>query len=204
LLSNILIAQSPDWIALNKPAGVLSVPGRLVSDSMLTQVRASHGQAYAVHRLDQATSGILLIALNQPAARALGLQFEVRQVGKRYEAVVAGRLKGEQGEIDAPLIADWPNRPMQKIDFAAGKPSLTQWDLLHYDASSDTSRLSLTPVTGRSHQLRVHLQYVGHPIVGDALYGGARAARLMLHASELSFTDPATSLTVTLQSDVPF
>jgi tRNA pseudouridine32 synthase/23S rRNA pseudouridine746 synthase len=159
-------------------------------------VQALYPDALVVHRLDQATSGLLLFARGAQAQRELSADFAERRVGKVYVAVVAGRLEGE-GVIDLPLGADWPNRPRQQVDFKRGKPSQTRWRVLAHEGPD--TRLLLTPVTGRSHQLRVHLAHVGHPILGDALYAppavAAAGPRLLLHASELRvsgnyFTSP--------------
>lgn len=172
---------------VNKPSGLLSVPGRQESDCAWARLREILPDALVVHRLDMATSGLLLFARGPEMQRALSLDFAERRVEKRYVARVQGRLDGpreEWAEIDLPLIADWPNRPRQKVDHAQGKPSRTRWRVL--DHEGDSTRLELEPVTGRSHQLRVHLQALGHPILGDSLYGGAPAPRLMLHACALA------------------
>jgi tRNA pseudouridine32 synthase/23S rRNA pseudouridine746 synthase len=135
----------------------------------------------------------------------MGIAFARREVHKRYIAVVHGRMPHEEGEIDLPLIADWPQRPRQKVDAVLGKPSLTRYRVLAYDDATDTSRVSLEPVTGRSHQLRVHLLAVGHTIVGDALYGEAPAGgRLMLHACELGLPHPVHGRGLELRSEAPF
>ena len=140
-----------------------------------------------------ATSGLLVMARGLEMERTLSIAFQQRQVEKRYVAVVAGRPSPDEGEIALPLITDWPNRPLQKVDFDIGKPSLTRYRSLGYDAASDSTRLLLEPVTGRSHQLRVHLAAIGHPILGDLLYAGEhrlRAPRLLLHAASLTFVHP--------------
>ena len=193
-------------VVVDKPAGMLSVPGRGADkqDCAAACVQALHADARVVHRLDMATSGLLLMARGDAAQRRLSIAFAEREVAKRYVAVVHGRLPSAGGEIDLPLVADWPHRPRQKVDAASGKPSLTRYRVLSEDASSDTSRVELEPVTGRSHQLRVHMLAIGHPIVGDTLYGAPEAARLMLHACELRFVHPATGLRMRLQSAAPF
>lgn len=173
--------------AVNKPSGLLSVPGRQESDCAWARLREILPDALVVHRLDMATSGLLLFARGPEMQRTLSLDFAERRVEKRYVARVQGRLDGPRddwAEIELPLIADWPNRPRQKVDHAQGKPSRTRWRVL--DHEGDSTRLELEPVTGRSHQLRVHLQALGHPILGDSLYGGAPAPRLMLHACALT------------------
>lgn len=188
-----VVAIERDFVVLDKPAGLLAVPGRGAdkADCLAARARARWPEALIVHRLDQATSGLMLMARGLAAQRWLSAAFERRAVGKRYVAVVAGRMDGTQGTIDAPLGADWPNRPRQQVDRAQGRPALTRWRVLGHDAASDRTRVELEPVTGRSHQLRVHLQSIGHPIVGDALYAPAGVAhgapRLLLHAAELRF-----------------
>ncbi|MCH7345002.1 RluA family pseudouridine synthase [Pelomonas sp. CA6] len=176
-------------IVVDKPAGLLSVPGRGEDkqDCAWLRVRGRAPDALVVHRLDQATSGLLVFARGEAMQRALSLAFAARQVHKRYQALVHGRLREPRQEIALPLIADWPNRPRQMVDPQRGKPSLTRVRLLRYDARRDLSHVELEPVTGRSHQLRVHLMAIGHPILGDALYAPPelQAPRLMLHACEL-------------------
>ena len=193
-------------VAVNKPAGMLSVPGRGddKQDCAAARVQSLYPDALIVHRLDMATSGILLFARGLEVQRRLGIAFAQREVHKRYVAVVHGRIDGDQGEIDLPLSADWPQRPRQKVDHEHGKPSLTRWRRLA-DKAGDTSRLTLEPVTGRSHQLRVHLLAIGHPIVGDRLYGcDDGAERLMLHACELRFTHPLDGRAIELHCEPPF
>lgn len=184
-------------LVVDKPAGLLSVPGRGEdkADCLLSRMQRDFPDALAVHRLDMATSGLLLLARGEEMHRQLSRLFRERLVDKRYIAVVAGCLPAECGEIDLPLICDWPNRPRQKVDFEIGKRSLTRFRLLDVDQERHLSRVELEPVTGRSHQLRVHLAELGHPILGDDLYGGvaqAMADRLLLHASELAFVHPAS------------
>lgn len=193
-----LLHQDQDLLVLNKPSGLLSVPGRGPDkqDSLALRVQAVYPEARIVHRLDLETSGVMVMALHPAAHRHLSLQFERRRVIKHYDAIVGGRVNHEEGLIELPLITDWPNRPRQKIDFASGRPALTRYRLLHRDPAGDRSRLLLMPVTGRSHQLRVHLSHLGHPILGDSLYApsGLRdaAPRLLLHARELRFEHPTT------------
>lgn len=193
-----------------KPSGLLSVPGRgeHKSDCLLSRVQAVYPSALTVHRLDLGTSGLVVFALGESAQSQLSRSFRDRQVDKRYRAVVAGRLQPEQGEINLPLITDWPNRPLQKVDHAIGKPSLTRYVQTGYDAASDTSRVELEPVTGRSHQLRVHLQALGHPIVGDELYAPPHvrqmAPRLLLHAWRIELPHPATGQRLSCEAPAPF
>jgi tRNA pseudouridine32 synthase/23S rRNA pseudouridine746 synthase len=197
-------------LVVGKPSGLLSVPGRgeHKSDCLLSRVQAVYPGALTVHRLDLGTSGLVVFALDDAAQSQLSRSFRDRQVDKRYLAVVAGHLQPEQGEIDLPLITDWPNRPLQKVDHAIGKPSLTRYVQTGYDAASDTSRVELEPVTGRSHQLRVHLQALGHPIVGDELYAPPRvrqmATRLLLHAWRIELPHPVTGQRLSCEAPAPF
>jgi tRNA pseudouridine32 synthase/23S rRNA pseudouridine746 synthase len=192
-------------LVVNKPAGMLAVPGRGPDkqNCLSAHIQKTYPDALIVHRLDMATSGLIVFARGAAMQRKLSRLFHDRKVLKRYTAVVGGRLE-ESGEIDLPLMADWPNRPKQKVDHAGGKHSLTRYRPLAYDAASDTSRVELEPVTGRTHQLRVHLAAIGHPIVGDALYGVRPAGRLYLHASTLSFVHPLGSQLLCMQCETPF
>ena len=207
-----VLHEDAHLLALVKPAGLLSVPGRgpQNADCLSTRAQRRWPGALIVHRLDQATSGLLLMARSAAVQRALSSAFAERRVHKRYEALVHGRPSAATdadgwAEIDLPLIVDWPNRPRSKVDHATGKPSRTRWRLLAHNAATDTARLALEPVTGRSHQLRVHLLALGHPIVGDALYGAPDTApRLMLHACALRLEHPVSGHTLDLRSDVPF
>jgi tRNA pseudouridine32 synthase/23S rRNA pseudouridine746 synthase len=173
-------------VVVDKPAGLLSVPGRTEPDCASARVQALYPDALTVHRLDQATSGLLLLARGIEAQRELSADFAERRVGKRYVAVVSGHLQGH-GLIDLPLAPDWPNRPRQHVDFERGKSSQTRWRVLGHQGSN--TRVALEPLTGRSHQLRVHMAHLGHAIVGDALYAApavaAASPRLLLHACAL-------------------
>ena len=197
-------------IVVAKPSGMLAVPGRgeALADCVASRVQAGYPDALVVHRLDMATSGLLLLARGPAAQRRLSRQFAQREVGKTYVAVVAGRLALSEGENDLPLAADWPARPKQKVDAEHGKPSLTRYRVMNFDPASMTSRIELTPVTGRSHQLRVHLLAIGHPILGDALYAPpavqAMATRLLLHAQALAFAHPLTGEALRFESAPPF
>ena len=183
-----LVHIDDDVIVVNKPAGLLSVPGRSEPDCAAARVQALYPEALTVHRLDMATSGLLLFARGAEAQRALSADFAERRVKKRYIALVSGQLDAPEWlSIELPLAADWPRRPMQKVDHAVGKPSLTRYRSLSREAAC--TRLELEPVTGRSHQLRVHLQAIGHRILGDMLYGGEPAQRLMLHACRLELPE---------------
>ena len=205
-----LIYQDADLLVLDKPAGVLSVPGRGPDkqDCTSARVQACWPGALTVHRLDMATSGLLLMARNPHCQRQLSRAFEARQIHKHYVAIVHGQLQADatgQGLIDLPLAVDWPRRPLQKVDPQLGKPSQTRWQILQ--RADHTTRLLLQPLSGRTHQLRVHLQAIGHPIVGDALYGndaGPQAPRLLLHASALMLTHPISGRSLHLQSALPF
>lgn len=197
-------------IVVVKPAGLLSVPGRgeELQDCASTRVQLCHGDALIVHRLDMATSGLLLFARGAQAQRALSRAFAQREVGKRYVAVVDGLIADDAGEITLPLMADWPNRPRQKVDAEHGKAALTRWHVLERDSAARTTRVQLEPVTGRSHQLRVHMAALGHPILGDALYAPpacqTRSVRLLLHACRLRFSHPAGLGAVQFESAPPF
>lgn len=184
------------WIVADKPAGLLSVPGRgpEKADCLWYRLDVALGPVLVVHRLDMATSGVMVFARDAVSQRVLSQTFAQGRADKRYEAIVWGHPAADEGEIDLPLAADWPRRPLQKVDAVRGKPSLTTWRVLQRHADG-TARLQLQPRTGRTHQLRVHLQAIGHPIVGDALYApdhppGA-AGRLLLHACGLQLPHPA-------------
>lgn len=200
-------------LVLDKPGGLLCVPGRGPDkqDCLAARAQAVWPDALVVHRLDMATSGLWLMARGPAMQRTLSMAFESRRVDKRYVAVVAGRMHPPDtadgwGEIDLPLAADWPNRPLQKVDPSAGRPSRTRWRILAHEG--DATRVELEPLTGRSHQLRVHLMSIGHPILGDTLYAGpeaqGRAPRLLLHATSLRLAHPATGAPLVLHSPAPF
>ena len=197
-------------IVVDKPAGLLSVPGRGADkqDCMISRVQAEFPDALIVHRLDMGTSGILVMARGKAMERALSILFQTRQVHKRYVAVVTGQIQEPSGEINLPLITDWPNRPRQMVSFELGKPSCTRYQVLEKDAHADTTRVELEPVTGRTHQLRVHLQALGHAILGDELYASAdvtaQAERLLLHAACIQFPHPQSGTIVTIHSAIPF
>ena len=201
-----IFLATPELLFIDKPAGLLSVPGKTEPDCVEARLRAQHPETLTVHRLDMATSGVMVFARSKAAQRHLGLQFERRHVAKRYEAVVHGVMDKDGGVIDLPLRADWPNRPRQMVCHERGKPSLTEWRVL--ERGADRTRVMLLPRTGRSHQLRVHMLSLGHPILGDRLYadGAALAAspRLLLHAAELSLFNPDGGQRLTVASPVPF
>jgi tRNA pseudouridine32 synthase/23S rRNA pseudouridine746 synthase len=193
-------------IVADKPAGLLAVPGRGEAgrDNLATRAQALFADALVVHRLDMATSGLMLFARGAAAQRQLSVAFARGDVAKQYVAVVEGSLPEESGTIDAPLAADWPNRPRQLVDTFGGKPSSTRWQVL--SRGDGHTRLRLEPLTGRTHQLRVHLQWIGHPIRGDALYAPEplRAARLLLHACRLELMHPLTGRTCVFESSPDF
>lgn len=206
-----MILHHDDWlIVADKPAGLPTVPGRPVElhDCLWHRVRERWPDALVVHRLDMATSGLVLFARGVETQRRLSIAFAQRRVGKTYEAIVAGEPQDEAGEIALPLAADWSNRPRQKVDAAHGKPSLTRWRVLGRGVPSGATRLALEPLTGRSHQLRVHLAAIGHPLLGDTLYAPTEAAaaapRLLLHATRLAFAHPADGRAVAFDSAAPF
>ncbi|SCW61909.1 pseudouridine synthase [Asticcacaulis taihuensis] len=206
-MAETVIYIDDHMLVAEKPAGLLSVPGRLPEnkDCLITRLQADYPDALTVHRLDMATSGLMIFARGAEAQRTLSKAFADRQVSKRYIAVVAGRLEG-QGEVDLPLITDWPNRPRQKIDHEIGKPSLTRWRALAQDGA--TTRVELEPVTGRSHQLRVHMMAIGHPILGDVFYAPADiealSPRLLLHAECLTLPHPVSGERLNFRSPAPF
>lgn len=193
-------------IVANKPEGLLSVPGRGEAgrDNLANRVQALFPDALVVHRLDMSTSGLLVFARGLDAQRRLNAAFEQRAVSKLYVAIAEGCIEGDAGQIHAPLAADWPNRPRQVVDPVHGRPALTHWRV--QERGPGCTRVALTPVTGRSHQLRVHLQHLGHPIRGDELYAPhpIRAARLMLHAAEIGFAHPADGRALHFRSEPPF
>ncbi len=203
-----ILLVDADCVVAAKPAGMLSVPGRgpLLQDCLLSRLQNRFGDLRVVHRLDMATSGLIVFARNADAQRTLNRAFAERAVEKRYVATVDGVVFADSGEIDLPLSADWPNRPLQRVDHAAGKPSITRYRVL--ERSPTSTRLSLRPITGRAHQLRVHLLALGHPILGDALYAPhaarARAGRLLLHAEGLGFAHPANGAWTSFELPAPF
>ncbi|WP_311753693.1 bifunctional tRNA pseudouridine(32) synthase/23S rRNA pseudouridine(746) synthase RluA [Proteus columbae] len=190
-----VLYQDEHIIAVNKPSGLLSVPGKAPehNDSIMSRIKAEFPNAECVHRLDMATSGVIVVALNKEAERELKRQFREREPKKTYIARVWGHVEKEEGLVDLPLICDWPNRPKQKVCHEAGKAAQTFYEVLEYEENA--TRVKLSPITGRSHQLRVHMLALGHPILGDRFYAHpqarAMAPRLQLHAQELFITHPA-------------
>ena len=207
-----IIYQDNDIVVLNKGSGLLSVPGRLPEhqDCLQNRVCRVLPSATVVHRLDMATSGIILMALNKPAHVAISQQFEKRLTSKSYIARVFGEVTSENGSVDLPLICDWPNRPKQKVDHEQGKKSLTHYRVISTDNVNGNSStlVELTPITGRSHQLRVHMLAIGHPILGDRLYAHDKALamsnRLQLHAQMLSVKHPVSGEKLEFIANCPF
>ena len=203
-----VLYHDDDVIVVNKPSGLLSVPGKAPEhrDSLITRIQRVYPDARIVHRLDMATSGVMVVAQHKDSHRKLSRQFELRQTAKRYFARIAGVPAQSSGSVDLPLICDWPNRPKQKVDFDSGKPALTHYKVVQRDATE--ALVALIPITGRSHQLRVHMLELGHPILGDRLYGTptviASAPRLQLHAETLSFTHPTSGKRMQFSAPLPF
>ena len=202
--------QDAFLLVVEKPSGLLAVPGRGADkqDCLLTRVQESFPSARVVHRLDMATSGLMLFALDPDTQRDLGFLFETRRVAKQYLACVRGIPSPAEGEIDLPLAADWPRRPRQRVDFTVGKVAHTRYRTLEEADDGQNARLELIPTSGRSHQLRVHLAELGHPILGDELYADEdtrrMSSRLMLHAERLCFEHPQCLGQLSLYSPAPF
>lgn len=208
-----LIFADDALLVLDKPAGLLSVPGRGPDkqDSLSSRVQVQFPDALVVHRLDMATSGLMVMARGPKHQRTLNDAFAARTVHKTYTAVVAGLLNAPDTDwqkISLGIMVDWPNRPLRVIDDQHGKPSVTRWRVLEQNAVACTTRVVLEPITGRSHQLRVHMKAMGHPILGDALYAptaiAERSPRLLLHAHQLELTHPVTAEWLTFSSPPPF
>lgn len=204
-----ILYQDDHIMVVNKPSGLLSVPGRLEEhkDSVMTRIQRDFPQAESVHRLDMATSGVLVVALTKAAERELKRQFREREPEKSYVARIWGHPPKDEGLVDLPLICDWPNRPMQKVCFETGKSAQTEYLVLER-AADNSARIQLKPITGRSHQLRVHMQALGHPILGDRFYAHdealAMASRLQLHAEWLTITHPAFGNKMTFRQPADF
>jgi len=202
-----ILHADDDIVVVDKPAGLLSVPGRgpELADCLIERMRVVFPTVLLVHRLDLDTSGVMVFALTPQAQVHLGQQFENRRTQKRYVALVSGHPVEKRGQVDLPLIVDWPNRPRQKVCYETGRPAQTDWRVLRPEGAN--ARVRLVPVTGRTHQLRVHMQALGHPILGDTLYASGAAAdrpRLMLHAAELRLTHPMTGQPQTFRAPLPF
>ena len=202
--------QDDAILIVEKPAFLLSVPGRGPenADSVFSRLQAQYGDVYLLHRLDLDTSGLMVFARTRLAQKRIARSFQMRAVDKRYIAVVEGLMATPDGSIDLPIAPDWQHRPRQKICHTSGKSALTHWRLLNEDWATQQSRLELHPVTGRSHQLRIHLKESGHPILGCDLYAPpevlAKSERLLLHAQSLAFHHPVTDEWLTFTSPAPF
>ncbi len=209
-LQQTLLHRDEHFIVINKPAGVLSVPGKGdLSDSVLTRLQAIEPNILLIHRLDRDTSGILVFALNKAAQSHISKQFQNRQTDKQYHALVSGYLTGK-GSVDVPVNYDATRPPLHIADPHHNKPALTHWQAveqfeIHHHA---VTRVKLTPITGRSHQLRVHMQHLGHAIIGDTLYASEQAqqvmSRLCLHAERLSFFHPMSGEQLNYVCPAPF
>ena len=209
-----VIHKDDDLLVLNKPSGLLSVPGKHPDhkDCLQSRAVAEYPSATTIHRLDMETSGVIIMALNRETHAHIGKQFERRKTKKIYIARLYGIVEQEEGEIDLPLICDWPNRPKQMVDYERGKQALTRFKVLereeHTDPEKRATRVAFYPVTGRSHQLRVHALAINHPILGDSLYGTDTsrnaADRLQLHAKSLTLFHPKTGKEVTFKVSTPF
>lgn len=202
-----ILHADAEIVVVDKPEGLLSVPGRGTdkADCLIARLRAVHPTVLLVHRLDLDTSGVMIFGLTPHAQRFLSKEFEDRRTKKTYQARLWGHLAPAQGTVDLPLIVDWPNRPRQHVNHETGKPARTDWRVMRLEG--ETTRVRLYPLTGRSHQLRVHMMALGHPILGDPLYaeGPAREApRLMLHAEVLRIRHPDTRQFMTFSAPVPF
>lgn len=208
-----VVHADPHWIIVNKPSGLLAVPGRGADkqDCLSSRLQQQYPDALIVHRLDMATSGLMVFARSLASQRTLSAAFANRLVHKTYTAVVSGSLAAEYADwqtIDLPIQVDWPNRPLRIIDPLHGKPSVTRVRAIHVDSLRNTTRVALEPVTGRSHQLRVHLKAIGHPILGDALYAPAAvqalSERLLLHATALRLPHPVHGNAMDFESPPAF
>lgn len=202
-----IINIDSEHIVINKPSGLLSVPGRQIHESAVSQLSSQYGEIHVVHRLDMDTSGILVFARNKLSLTHLQQQFEKQKTHKIYEAVIEGHLKQSNGTINMPILVDWPNRPKQHINNSDGRYALTRWQVRYHEKYDNrpTTRIDLLPKTGRSHQLRVHCQQLGHPIVGDSLYSDiASNQRLHLHSRELGFYHPKTNEWCSYYMAAPF
>lgn len=210
IIPNLKVVYHDDAIVIiDKPSGLLSVPGKAENnkDCVVNRALEVFPDVNAVHRLDMSTSGLMILAHGLVPLRRLSRQFEDRKVSKRYIALLHGEVSPPEGEIDAPLICDWENRPRQKVDFEIGKPSLTKYKVIAYEdgVNGTHTRMEFKPVTGRSHQLRVHSIHIGHPICGDHFYiGDDGYPRLMLHAAYIHFAHPMTGEKMEFELPTPF
>ncbi len=203
----VILHQDHEILIVDKPAGLLSVPGKgeHLADCLMVRIETVFPTALLVHRLDRDTSGVMVFALTPHAQRHLGLQFEKRYTKKTYVARVWGEMEAKTGTIDLPLIVDWPNRPLQHVDHENGKPAITDYRVVR--TGGGESRVRLYPKTGRSHQLRVHMKEIGHPILGDPFYATGPARdypRMMLHSETLQFRHPDGGAGVRFTAKAPF
>lgn len=203
----VVLHEDHEVLLVDKPSGLLSVPGKgeHLADCLIARVQAAFPTALLVHRLDRDTSGVMIFALTPHAQRHLGLQFEKRFTKKTYVARVWGKVEQKTGTIDLPIIVDWPNRPLQKIDFENGRPAVTDYRVVR--TTETESRVRLYPQTGRSHQLRLHMREIGHPILGDPFYATGPARdfpRLMLHSETLQFRHPDGGKGMRITAKAPF
>ncbi len=204
-----VLYEDDDLLVFDKPSGLLSVAGKGEghSDCLEARAKSKYPEALIVHRLDMSTSGVIILARSAEVHRNLSMQFERRKTDKHYISRVAGHIKSDLGRIDLPLICDWPNRPKQMVCHVRGKPSQTDWEVLEREEGGNT-RVKLSPLTGRSHQLRVHMLELGHVILGDNLYASGNALsaadRLQLHAESLTVHHPEDGRLVTFTSPCPF
>ena len=210
-LKEHLIHRDEDFMVIHKPAGLLTVPGKTedLQDCAINRLIKEEPRTLLIHRLDRDTSGILVFGLSKTGQRSISRQFQERETAKTYQAVVAGHLEGE-GTVDIPVIYDPSRPPLHIVDASHNKAALTHWQVLeHFELQGQAvTRVKLTPITGRAHQLRVHMQYLGHPIVGDTLYATPEQQQLMprlcLHAERLSFSHPVTGESMDFHCPVPF
>ena len=205
-----ILQMDDDLILIDKPSGLLSVPGRGddKQDCLISRVQLEYPEALIVHRLDMDTSGVMVLARSKDIHRELSLLFQERKTEKHYSAVVEGIVHQSSGRIDLPLLVDWPNRPKQQVNMLMGKPAVTYFNVMSHNVENNTTLMDLRPITGRTHQLRVHMEFIGHAILGDDLYAPAESLslspRLLLHARQLEFKHPTTNQTICCSSKIPF
>lgn len=205
-----LLLERPEFVVVSKPPRLLTVPGRhpLNHDSLFSRMAQVYETPRIVHRLDMDTSGVLVVGLTQAAASEFGKLFQSRAVDKEYVALVDGIVEADHGHIEHPLIADWVNRPLNKVCYATGKKSHTEFEVLERDEVRNRTRMKLIPHTGRSHQLRIHMREIGHSIIGCDMYAPDEVCyagdRLMLHAKHIGFTDPFTGERIDVVADPAF
>lgn len=203
-----IVYRDEYFVVVNKPPGLLCVPGLKEPDNLFDRVKQHFPNALIVHRLDMATSGLVIFALNIDIQRTLSKAFEKRNIKKHYIAIVSGLVEANKGEIHCPVICDWPKRPLQKVDWLQGKMGITFFETIERNTKNHTTRMKLIPHTGRTHQLRVHMWNFGFPILGDEFYNKSgsdnKAERLLLHAEELNFLHPVTQQQLTVTAKAPY